>query len=221
MSRWILCHSVHLDADSNSPQEEYEFSWWKNIHDGDDRSTIIMVVMIIMIMMVMMMIFKVVTTMTKDINSRWWPRSGHENEKDNENENYSNDEIHRWLRSDPTNCICTGKTFDRWKKFLKWNFPAIFHGNFLFEFITTYATNLTPSFVGISSFKEKFKIKVYKITFYLYISKIKSKFPIYSEKLKVNENYISSLSLIFCVSLYLSNSTSTVFGGSDMLHVER
>ena len=92
---------------------------------------------------------------------------------------------------------------------------------FLFEFITTYATNLTPSFVGISSFKEKFKIKVYKITFYLYISKIKSKFPIYSEKLKVNENYISSLSLIFCVSLYLSNSTSTVFGGSDMLHVER
>ena len=77
---------------------------------------------------------------------------------------------------------------------------------------------ILTSFVGISSL---FKIKVYKITFYLYISKIKSKFPIYSEKLKVNENYISSLSLIFCVSLYLSNSTSTVFGGSDMLHVER
>ena len=147
LSHWILCHSVHLDADSNSPQEEYEFSWCKNIHDGDDRSTIIMVVMIMTIIMIMMMIFKVVTTMTKDINSRWWPRSGHENEKDNdnENENYSNDEIHRWLRSDPTNCICTGKTFDRWKKFLKWNFPAIFHGNF---FIWIY-NNLCNEFNAI------------------------------------------------------------------------
>ena len=221
MSHWILCHSVHLDADSNSPQEEYEFSWCKNIHDGDDRSTIIEVVMIIMIMMIMMMILKVVTTMTKDINSRWWPRSGHENEKDNDNENYSNDEIHRWLRSDPTNCICTGKTFDRWKKFLKWNFPAIFHGNFFIWIYNNLCNEFNAIFCWDIFFKEKFKIKVYKIIFYLYISKIKSKFPIYSEKLKVNENYISSLSLIFCVSLYLSNSTSTVFGGSDMLHVER
>ena len=103
----------------------------------------------------------------------------------------------------------------------KLNKNKIFHGNFFIWIYNNLCNEFNAIFCWDIFFKEKFKIKVYKITFYLYVSKIKSKFPIYSEKLKVNENYISSLSLIFCVSLYLSNSTSTVFGGSDMLHVER